>query len=111
MPRRSRLKHKGWVMIVRRISLGAALVAAGGVFALPSTALAANGPVCDAYSHHCTHVIPRHIVRPPTEVKGEKTVLPFTGAELVAMTVVGGGALGAGTAFVIAGRRRRSTTA
>jgi LPXTG-motif cell wall-anchored protein len=34
--------------------------------------------------------------------------LPFTGAELVLMTAIGGAALAGGTALVVAGRRRRT---
>ena len=36
--------------------------------------------------------------------------LPFTGGEVVLMTVVGLGAVAGGTALVVAGRRRQGTT-
>lgn len=101
-------------MVMNKVSLGAVVLAAAGVVATPAAAWAANGatgPACDAYSRHCTNVEGRKIVVPPTVVKGEKTTLPFTGAEIVLMTVVGGSAIGAGTVFVASGRRRRNSTA
>ncbi|MDQ1706267.1 MAG: hypothetical protein QOF18_2633 [Frankiaceae bacterium] len=98
-------------MTARTITIAAATLAAGGAMLIPSAALAASGPHCDAYSKHCPQVKGHKIVRPPTQVKGEKSTLPFTGAEVVLMTVVGTGALGAGTVFVVAGRRRRHTAA
>jgi hypothetical protein len=89
------------------ISIGAA--AAAAVMAAPAVPAAASSS-CDAYSHHCTNVKPRKIVRPPTEVLPERSTLPFTGGEIVLMTLAGSGAIGAGTAFVVAGRRRRRAT-
>lgn len=97
-------------MTARTLSLATATAAAAATMLMPTAAVAANGPACDAYSRHCPDVEPSHITRPPTEVKGEKETLPFTGAELVLLVVVGGGAVGAGTAFVVAGRRRRHAT-
>ena len=62
---------------------------------------------CDAYSDTC--VKPRHIVKPPTTVvEGTNTTLPFTGGEILLMTVAAGGAIGAGGAMVVSARRRRS---
>jgi hypothetical protein len=99
-------------MMMRRLValIGAALV--GAATLAPAAAFAEP---CDAYSGQCPpDVGPTDLVRPtqqpPTEVAGEKTTLPFTGAEIVLLTVVGGGAIGAGTAFVVAGRRRRAAT-
>jgi hypothetical protein len=92
-------------------AVAAALVASGTLLA-PTAALAAGAPKhCDAYSKHCTNVKGHKITRPPTVVEGEHATLPFTGGELVLMTTVGAGALGAGAAFAIAGRRRRTAAA
>ena len=97
-------------MTVRKLSIAAATLAVGGVFVAPGAAFAATERHCDAYSHHCTTVQGEKVVKPPTVVEGTKvTTLPFTGAEIVLMTVVGGAALGAGTAFVVSGRRRRAS--
>ena len=74
---------------------------------VPATAAFAAPRACDAYSHSCTQVEGKKIVKTPA-VEGSSTSLPFTGAEIVLMTVVGGGALGAGTMFVVAGRRRKA---
>jgi|SRR2546423_3328607 len=98
-------------MSARKVSWAAVALAVGVTTLGPVAAMAANTAHCDAYSHHCTHVLPQKIVKPPTVVKGEKTTLPFTGAEIVLMTVVGGGALGAGTVLVAGARRRRTRTA
>ena len=86
--------------------LATVLLAATAVLA-PATAAVAAPAACDAYSHKCTTVEGTKIVRHPN-VQGNSTSLPFTGAEVVLMSVVGLGALGAGTAFVVAGRRRKT---
>ncbi|MBV9097507.1 MAG: LPXTG cell wall anchor domain-containing protein [Frankiaceae bacterium] len=90
-------------------ALATVVLATTGILA-PTAAAAAAPAACDAYSHKCTHVEGTKIVRHPT-VDGTGTKLPFTGAEVVGMSIVGLGALGAGTAFVIAGRRRRTAEA
>jgi hypothetical protein len=93
----------------RSAGIVAALALSAGASALaPAVALAAP---CDSYSQNCPNVKGHHINKPPTVVEGEKQTLPFTGGEIVLMTAAGLGALGAGTAFVVAGRRRRSGTA
>ena len=89
-----------------KVSIAAAMLVAGGSLLAPTAAYAAD-PHCDAYSGHCPHVEPTKIVRPPV-VQGERFTLPFTGGEIALMTLVGGGAVGAGAAFAVAGRRRRS---
>jgi hypothetical protein len=98
-------------MIMKRI---VPLIGAAVIGAATFAPVAAFAEPCDAYSGQCPEVEPTNLVRPthepPTEVAGEKTTLPFTGGEIVLLTLVGGGAVGAGTAFVIAGRRRRATT-
>ena len=88
--------------------LATLLLTAAAVLA-PATAAIAATTTCDAYSHKCTTVEGKKIVRPPA-VEGTGTKLPFTGAEVVGMSIVGLGALGAGTAFVVAGRRRKAAT-
>jgi LPXTG-motif cell wall-anchored protein len=87
-------------------ALATVVLAATAVLA-PTAAAVAAPAACDAYSHKCTNVEGKKIVRHPA-VEGTSTSLPFTGAEVVGMSIVGLGALGAGTAFVIAGRRRRA---
>lgn len=82
------------------------LLTAAAVMA-PTTAAFAAPAACDAYSHKCTHVEGTKIVKHPA-VEGNGASLPFTGAEIVLMSTVGLGALGAGTVFVVAGRRRRA---
>lgn len=98
-------------MTARTLTASAATLAAAGALALPTAAFAANGPTCDAYSRHCTNVEGHKITKPPTEVAGEKATLPFTGGEIVLMTLAGAGAIAGGTAFVVAGRRRRQSPA
>ena len=87
-------------------TLATVALAATAVLA-PATAAVAAPAACDAYSHKCTTVEGKKIVRHPA-VEGTGTSLPFTGAEVVLMSVVGLGALGAGTVFVVAGRRRKT---
>ena len=63
---------------------------------------------CEAYSTECPpEVLPTTITKAPVEVEGNSATLPFTGGEVVLMSIVGIGAIGAGTAFVVAGRRRK----
>lgn len=87
-------------------SLATVLLTAAAVLA-PTTAAVAAPAACDAYSHKCTTVEGTKIVRHPA-VQGNGASLPFTGAEVVLMSMIGVGALGAGTVFVVAGRRRRA---
>jgi hypothetical protein len=97
-----------------QILLAAGTVALGcGLMA----ASPASAQSCDAYSGACEN--PGTVVVPPTGTgggtnagtvvntgAGSGTTLPFTGAELLLLGVVGVGALGGGTAMVVAGRRR-----
>lgn len=70
---------------------------------------AAQSEVCDSYSSACpsstTTSIPPEVE--PTRLNRPST-LPLTGGELVALVLVGGGAIVGGTAFVTAGRRKGS---
>jgi LPXTG-motif cell wall-anchored protein len=76
------------------------LMGTGVAFAAPST--------CEAYSTECPpEVLPTTISKPPVQVEGNSTTLPFTGGEVALMSIAGIGAIGAGTAFVVAGRRRK----
>jgi hypothetical protein len=95
----------------RRISLAAATVVATGTLLGAPAAFAADTKCPTGYSGTCTHVKGHKITRPPTVVKGEHQTLPFTGGEIILMTTLGAAALGAGTTFVVAGRRRRSAPA
>jgi len=89
-----------------------AAAAIGAVVLLPAgAAFAAPSPGCEAYSNAC--VSPSRIVTSSpsptsgTAVLGEKfTQLPFTGGEIVLMTVAGLIALGGGVTLVLATRRR-----
>jgi LPXTG-motif cell wall-anchored protein len=96
----------GKVYMTTMKPLATVLLTAAAVLA-PSTAALAAPAACDAYSHKCTNVEGTKIVKHPA-VEGTSTSLPFTGAEVVLMSVVGLGALGAGTGFVVAGRRRKA---
>jgi uncharacterized protein GlcG (DUF336 family) len=83
-----------------------AVALTAGIVLAPATAAVADPGDCDAYSETC--VKPRHIVKPPTEVEGTNTTLPFTGGEILLMTVAAGGAIGVGGAMVVSARRRRN---
>ena|SRR5581483_6262149 len=96
----------GMISIVSKKPLATILLTATAVLA-PATAAFAAPSACDAYSHKCTNVLGTKIVKHPA-VDGTSTSLPFTGAEIVLMSTVGLGALGAGTVFVVAGRRRKA---
>lgn len=109
-------------MRVRAATVVSGLILGTAVsFATAAPALA----VCDAYSHTCPTTPPNTIggggtggaTNPVTgqanspgtvTTPGTGGALPFTGAELVLMTVVGGSAVAGGTALVLAGRRRRT---
>ena len=89
-------------------SILAAVVLATGIAAAPATAaFAAGTTTCDAYSHQCTTVEGKKIQKPPPAVAPEQATLPFTGAEILGMSVAGAAAVGGGVALVVAGRRRR----
>jgi hypothetical protein len=83
----------------------AGLVLAGSLLA-PTAAFAAPAAPCDSYSGTC----PKTPAVKPIEkvrVKGIKHTLPITGGEFVGLIVLGAGGVGAGSAFVLAGRKRR----
>lgn len=90
------------------------VVAATAIAAIPiaPTAAAASPSHCDAYSRHCTQPKSQSRTGPP--VLGvhytHPSTLPFTGADVALMSVVGIGALGAGVGFITVGRRRRSAS-
>ena len=54
-----------------------------------------------------THVKGVKHVKPPTEVLGEKKTLPFTGAEIAEMAVVGAGMVVGGSTVLDRTRRQR----
>lgn len=92
-----------------RLNVIAAAVLAAGVSVAPATAaFAAGTTTCDAYSHKCTTVEGKKITQPPA-VAPQNATLPFTGAEILGMSVAGAAALGGGVVLVVAGRRRRRT--
>ena len=96
--------------MTRHSVVAAALLAAGVAIAPATTALAAGTTTCDAYSHQCTTVEGKKIVKPPA-VAPQHATLPFTGAEILGMSAAGAAALGGGMVLVVAGRRRRRAVA
>lgn len=103
------------------VALGFGAVLLGGAFFLAVAPPASAAP-CDAYSRTCPST-PPHVIGGGTSgatqsgtgadsgaVTGNSTgrTLPFTGAELTLLTLVGGTALAGGTALVVAGWRRHS---
>ena len=123
-------------MRVRTASL-AGSVLVGGLLCLSTPAPAMAAP-CDAYSQTCPSTPPGTIggggtggatapssapttgsesspgegaTVAPAGTGNEGRSLPFTGAELVMMTLIGGGAIAGGTMLVVAGRRRRTGVA
>jgi LPXTG-motif cell wall-anchored protein len=52
-------------------------------------------------------VLPTSATKPPVEVEGNSSTLPFTGAEIVGLSVLGLAVIGAGTVLVLAGRKRK----
>lgn len=111
------------------VALGGAALTLGAVVALPGVALAQqvdcdDDQVAAAYPDICVDL--------PDEVDGGTTspgtgpgspggtaggggttpgTLPFTGDEVLVLSIAGAGALAAGTAMVVAGRRRGTPTA
>ncbi len=64
---------------------------------------------CDTYSGTCVEgtKLTKPETRPSRDVAG--VTLPFTGAAITAMLIVGGGAVAGGSVLVTAGRRRRAS--
>lgn len=100
-----------------RTATAAVLLAVSGAVGVIGAAPAAA--VCDAYSGSCTEppsVLPSVLTSTPaTAVRSSTTrtpsSLPFTGGELVLVSVAGVAAVGGGIALVAAGRRRSSDSA
>ena len=89
----------------------AALGVAAAFVAGPATLAFADTTTCDAYSGECTTVEGTKVTRTPTTttVEGNQSTLPFTGGEIVLMSLAGGAAIGGGVVLVAAGRRRRAS--
>lgn len=90
------------------------LLLAGGVGTGIAVAAPAPTGVCDAYSHSC-HQQPTAQIGPAAPAPADATTnsassLPFTGGELVLMSTAGLIAIGGGTVFVAATRRRHRGT-
>lgn len=106
--------------ISRRLLAGGGIALTSAVVAV-GPALPAHAADCtkttDGYSHHVVKVCgtksTRHTTRITPTVAGthQGTQLPFTGAEITLMGVVGVGLIGGGTMLVAAGRRRRTAPA
>jgi hypothetical protein len=94
-------------------TLAAGVLAAGAVLVVGGAAPALAQ--CDAYSQNCPTPPPSDKL--PTPSGGASTSsdgpdqLPFSGGEITLMTAIGVGALGGGTALVVAGRRRKAPAA
>ena len=98
-----------------RPALASSVLLSASLLALaPAGVAGAATTICtqDSYSEEC--------VREADKEKDSSTgddeastdrVLPFTGGELVLMTGLGAGALAAGTALVVAGRRKSTAGA
>jgi hypothetical protein len=122
-------KPRSTTMRVRTASV-AGTVLLGGLLCFGTVTPAAAAP-CDAYSQTCPSTPPGTIggggtgggTAPSsapeaggtsnpgstsTPADNEGRALPFTGAELVLLTLAGGGAIAGGTMLVVAGRRRRT---
>jgi len=119
----SRPKLEETVMRARLIPAIGTLVVGAWLVAVPAASPAFAAP-CDAYSGACPSTpagdggggggggapaggggsVPAGGANDASSGRGE---LPFTGGELVLMTLVGAGAVAGGTALVVAGRRRR----
>jgi hypothetical protein len=95
--------------------------AAGTLVVTGLLALAPAAPAlaaCDAYSGGCVTQPPSVLpttqtsVAPTTAVRGSTggspAALPFTGGELVLVSVTGAAAVAGGAALVVAGRRRKA---
>jgi hypothetical protein len=78
-------------------------MALAGFAMLGTTAAHAQAP-CDAYSGACVEGTKN--VKPP--VRPSVGGLPFTGAEITGLALIGGVAVAGGTVLVSAGRRRRA---
>ena len=126
-------------MHVRPLHMAGTAASAG--FLVLALAAPATAQVCDAYSGSCTGVLPTTQgtgstggngagnggngsgtgsngsgTGSTTAVRGSggaslPTTLPFTGGELVLVSLAGAGALAAGTGLVVAGRRRTAPQA
>jgi hypothetical protein len=104
--------HRRMISTSRLVSTAAAVTLATGL-AVGAAPVAFAADNCAAYGSQCPSVAPTTLSATPT-VKGttltkEPSTLPFTGGEFVLMGSAGAIALGAGSALVLASRRRRST--
>jgi hypothetical protein len=96
--------------MARTRTVAVTLAVSAGLAVVPATsAFAAGTTTCDAYSHKCTQVLGTKFHKPV--IGPNDGSLPFTGAEIAGMVVVGGAALVGGTGIALAGRRRRLSPA
>jgi hypothetical protein len=117
-----------------KVALGGAALTAGVVVGLPSAALAGsldctNAEIAARYAAVCVPApggIGDNVTSPGgggsvgggatgggsvSAGRGGVGSLPFTGDEILVMTLAGAGALAAGSALTVAGRRRGAATA
>ncbi len=99
-----------------RVATGA-IVLGVVTFAGAPAAVAADVVACDSYGRTCTPIKGNPLTGGSTgdrAVSGRTTTpntLPFTGGDIVLLSVLGAGTLAGGTALVVAGRRRTPATA
>lgn len=99
-----------------RLATGAVVLGVVGFAGVP--AASAQVVVCDSYPDRCP-VLPGEGFNQGAGNQGAGTVsgratpntLPFTGGDIVLLSLLGAGTLAGGTALVVAGRRRTPATA
>ncbi len=102
-----------------RLATGAVVLGVVGFAGVP--AASAQEVACEAYARTCTPIggVQDEQVNQGAGNQGAGTVsgrttpntLPFTGGDIVLLSLLGAGTLAGGTALVVAGRRRTPATA
>lgn len=100
-----------------RVATGA-IVLGVVTFAGAPAAVAADVVACDSYGRTCPAVLGEQMNRGSNTTGGAVSgrtstpdTLPFTGGDIVLLSLLGAGTLAGGAALVVAGRRRTAATA
>jgi len=99
-----------------RLATGVVALGVTGFVGMPA-ATASEMVVCDSYGRTCPVVQGEQFNRGAgtgNTVSGRTTTpdtLPFTGGDVVLLSLIGAGTLAGGAALVVAGRRRTPATA